>query len=554
MNLIQVQDDLQSLPNDNRTMQALMAYANGANPQVPPYLALGELNRRKQLMERSQQAQQAQQAQQNPQGTVKDQIEQSAGVMALQQQRNRETMEQLFRGRGAQPGMTPRGIEQSAPIQGQVGNNLAQLMSYPAAQYRSGGIVALSGGTEGTVGDEEDQTEKLRKAIEGSDALAAFRNDPRYQSLGPNERALIEADIAKGNAAPSFASSFIIDEAAVRRRKLEEEAARRRAAAPKREDYDAERRREEFLKANPQLAAAINRDVEGESFKRLEEYQTAMRAELDKQRAENARTRPGILQLLGQAAGTTGGMSRGDAIARMLGGYAGLSSKQEASDVEQERGLRLKELQLQQLRMSAQEKLEEAQRARAEGRMTDAAKLMDQFRKDTAAHDTAAMSLLRGEISATESAASRADTQQAITQRARETLATRERIADRANENRILVQEMILARPKGGTSNAGEINALRKIIDSQIKLEEKVLDPRNIDATDADKKAAQESLVILRQQLKELGEKQGLAASPKPAEGATTTPPANMLKEGVNTTFQNGQTWTLKNGKPTRVN
>ena len=50
MNLIQIQDQLKSLPNDPRTMQALTAYANGANPAVPPYLALGELNRRKQLI------------------------------------------------------------------------------------------------------------------------------------------------------------------------------------------------------------------------------------------------------------------------------------------------------------------------------------------------------------------------------------------------------------------------------------------------------------------------------------------------------------------------
>ena len=43
-NLIKIQDELKSLPS-----QAIMAYANGQNPQVPPYLALAELNRRKQV-------------------------------------------------------------------------------------------------------------------------------------------------------------------------------------------------------------------------------------------------------------------------------------------------------------------------------------------------------------------------------------------------------------------------------------------------------------------------------------------------------------------------
>ncbi len=44
MNLIQVQEHLKDMP-----MRAIMEYANGKNPQVPPYLALGELNRRKQM-------------------------------------------------------------------------------------------------------------------------------------------------------------------------------------------------------------------------------------------------------------------------------------------------------------------------------------------------------------------------------------------------------------------------------------------------------------------------------------------------------------------------
>jgi hypothetical protein len=33
----------------------------------------------------------------------------------------------------------------------------------------------------------------------------------------------------------------------------------------------------------------------------------------------------------------------------------------------------------------------------------------------------------------------------------------------------------------------------------------------------------------------------------------TQAPPTNLLKEGVNTTFKNGQTWTLRGGVPTLV-
>jgi hypothetical protein len=42
------------------------------------------------------------------------------------------------------------------------------------------------------------------------------------------------------------------------------------------------------------------------------------------------------------------------------------------------------------------------------------------------------------------------------------------------------------------------------------------------------------------------------AAAPAPA--ASNTPPVSKLKEGVATKFGNGQTWTLKNGKPVQVN
>lgn len=44
-------------------------------------------------------------------------------------------------------------------------------------------------------------------------------------------------------------------------------------------------------------------------------------------------------------------------------------------------------------------------------------------------------------------------------------------------------------------------------------------------------------------------------AAPAPAAPGQSldAPPASALKEGINTTFGNGQTWTLRNGQPTRV-
>ena len=64
MNLIQMQQALQTMP-----VQNVMHYADGSDPTVPAYLALTELNRRKQLQETVIASQQA------PQQTVKQSVE-----------------------------------------------------------------------------------------------------------------------------------------------------------------------------------------------------------------------------------------------------------------------------------------------------------------------------------------------------------------------------------------------------------------------------------------------------------------------------------------------
>jgi len=136
MNLIQIQDKLKSLPNDPRVMQLLTGYANGQNPQVPPYLALGELNRRKVENERKQ----MEQAGQPPGGTVKDQIAQQTGVMALQQGQQQQAMQRMMQqgmqGCAPAPQGTPQPQPQTRPA-ASVG--LASLRR----GYRSGGVIAV---------------------------------------------------------------------------------------------------------------------------------------------------------------------------------------------------------------------------------------------------------------------------------------------------------------------------------------------------------------------------------------------------------------------------
>ena len=100
MNLIQIQEHLKDLPT-----QAIMAYANGQNPQVPPYMALGEMNRRKSMEQRAAQA---------PDSSVKEKIEselsQQVGLPGIGQgmnlRINPEGMPQAMP--AAQPQMAPR--------------------------------------------------------------------------------------------------------------------------------------------------------------------------------------------------------------------------------------------------------------------------------------------------------------------------------------------------------------------------------------------------------------------------------------------------------------
>jgi len=132
MNLVQIQEHLKDLPT-----QAIMGYANGQNPQVPPYLALGELNRRKQM---------EQKAAQPAQGTVKDSIEQQVGLMQLQKLRQGQMAQQSAM-QGANAPMIPQGTPEPA-VQPEAEMAMAGggVTSLPVQDmnFGSGGIVAFA--------------------------------------------------------------------------------------------------------------------------------------------------------------------------------------------------------------------------------------------------------------------------------------------------------------------------------------------------------------------------------------------------------------------------
>ena len=144
MNLVQIQERLKDLPT-----QAVMAYANGSNPQVPPYVALGELKRRE-SMEKD--AAMHQQAQKGPQPTVKDQVEKEVGLMALQRQQQQQAQQNQVQQAAAQPQPVPPNIPQPAaqpepePEMGMAMGGVAALpVKNELFEYGSGGIISFDG-------------------------------------------------------------------------------------------------------------------------------------------------------------------------------------------------------------------------------------------------------------------------------------------------------------------------------------------------------------------------------------------------------------------------
>lgn len=171
MNLIQVQERLKYLP-----LQAIAAYANGANPDVPPYLALGEMQRRKRIEQQAQPAE-------APTGTVKDQLEQQAGLAALQGMRMGQAQQQMMQGAAAQPMPVPEGAPQPEmqPEATGIANAAAQpgVMQPDVLRMAGGGIVAFAKGTKEAVDsssdeDDEDDDDEEEQGAEysGAESLA----------------------------------------------------------------------------------------------------------------------------------------------------------------------------------------------------------------------------------------------------------------------------------------------------------------------------------------------------------------------------------------------
>jgi len=179
MNLIQIQENLKDLPT-----QAIMGYANGSNPEVPPYMALSELNRRKAMEQRSTQ---------QPTQSVKDQLESQVGNPP-QLPQGPQGIAQLPSAQGMP--QAPQGMPQGMPAmpqgmpQGMAGGGLAGLqVPDEMFNYAPGGIVAFADGEE--VPEEEDGAGGYEEDGGGGDS-----------SEGESEAKAKIANLLQGQAAP----------------------------------------------------------------------------------------------------------------------------------------------------------------------------------------------------------------------------------------------------------------------------------------------------------------------------------------------------------------
>jgi len=172
MNLVQIQERLKDMPT-----QAIMSYANGMNPEVPPYLALGELNRRKQMEQRSAQA---------PTGTVKDNIEQQMSTMQMQAAKQRQMAQQMAQ-QGAQAQMpVPPGVPEPQ-MQAMPEDSGVATLPTGEMNFGSGGIVAFANKEGKQLVEDEDR------------AMQDLQTEIEYRARAERQKRL-EADRAKNMA------------------------------------------------------------------------------------------------------------------------------------------------------------------------------------------------------------------------------------------------------------------------------------------------------------------------------------------------------------------
>jgi hypothetical protein len=146
MNIVQQQHDLEMMG-----VPELQKLAQGTNPNVPAYLALAVLNQKMASREKAGLASGAAQGQQR---SVAEQVDQKAGLMALDQQKQQQAQQMMAQQAQQTPQAVPEGVPAPQPqAQAQpammASGGIARLPIDPRmTDYAEGGVVAFAAGGE----------------------------------------------------------------------------------------------------------------------------------------------------------------------------------------------------------------------------------------------------------------------------------------------------------------------------------------------------------------------------------------------------------------------
>ena len=345
MNLIQIQEHLKDLPT-----QAIMSYANGQNPQVPPYMALGEMNRRKAMEQRAAQA---------PDSSVKEKLEsefnQQVALPGV--------------GQGMNMRINPAGMPPAMPAaQPQMAPQMPKMPMQPAARpmppqqmSQPGAIPAGAPGmARGGLAELPVSNRMFNYAPGG---IIAFADE----GLVPDEA------VASGGAAPS-PDMVGTDKLPVGlANKILQDRLMGKSDLPM--PVSRDQARAEVLAAKPELAAIIDK-IPGDTLTKLA-AQLEQQNQAQRSRFQEGEGRQG-LAALSQALIAAGEATRGQkgmgGIGAAFGGFG--KTYNAATQASEERAARQQALERAQTieTMKLQADIEQMQRAFAEGRVDDAMK------------------------------------------------------------------------------------------------------------------------------------------------------------------------------------
>ena len=343
MNLIQIQEHLKDLPT-----QAIIGYSNGQNPEVPPYMALGEMNRRKNMEQRAAQA---------PNSSVKEQLESE-----LNQQVALPGV-----GQGMNMKVNPAGMPQPMPAaQPQMAPKMPGMAIQPAARptppqqmAQAGSIPAGAPGmAAGGLAELPVRKDIFNYAPGG---IVAFADES-------NEQVVPEPSSAGIDKLPVGLANQILKSRLMGQTDLPEPASREDARA-------------EVLAKKPELAGILDKlpgDTLTKLANQLEQQNQAQRTQFKE--SEGPRGLAALSDALIRAGESTRGQKGlGGQLGSALGGFG--QSYNASTVAAEERAAKQQAMERAQTieTMKLQSDIEQMQRAYAEGRVDEAMRLKEQI-------------------------------------------------------------------------------------------------------------------------------------------------------------------------------